>query len=330
MTDVAVDVTADNAAAARDKGLMEAEGLAFDQLAARLSMGEAAHRPDNATLASLVQSFDIQNENPRAGRYIGTLSVQFKPGPTRAYLQKKGRAFSEARSQPLVLLPILHQGGRKILWEETTPWRAAWEKVSTRTGLVPLILPVGDAADAALLDANGAEEGRGEALAALAQKYQAGGVVVAVIDAVPQTPWSLTIKRFDAHGAAQEALQPISLEASSAKDQTAVWAKAVGDVQQGLEKKWKQENQATAKAMEGPVSTLRVRAGVSSLAAWNDLRDRMSHVPGVARVTVTRMSRGAIDADVLFHGDLASLPETMAAAGVVLKQTPQGWLVENP
>ena len=79
LTDISADVTADTASHARDQALTQAEHTAYEQLCARLSVPDSAAKVSDDSVASLVQSFDVQSEKLSAVRYIGVFTIHFKP-----------------------------------------------------------------------------------------------------------------------------------------------------------------------------------------------------------------------------------------------------------
>ncbi|GIL39337.1 DUF2066 domain-containing protein [Roseiterribacter gracilis] len=89
--DITVDASADSAVAARDKAIAQGYARAFDKLAERLVANQgAAPHPDLAQLDSMVRDFEVQTERGSATRWIGTLTVRFRPDRTQAYLSRNG------------------------------------------------------------------------------------------------------------------------------------------------------------------------------------------------------------------------------------------------
>src|SRR5258707_407858 len=86
ITDVASDVTADSAVHARDQAIAEAQRSVLDMLLERLNAEKSvATKLSSDDIATLVQSFEVQNEKRSSVRYIGTFSVQFKPNAVRNF-----------------------------------------------------------------------------------------------------------------------------------------------------------------------------------------------------------------------------------------------------
>src|SRR5690606_41822624 len=64
-------------------------------------------------------------------------------------------------------LPIL------LLWDDPNPWRDAWTRVALGQALVPVIVPLADAADLVGISAEQAAAGERERLSAMARRYGA-------------------------------------------------------------------------------------------------------------------------------------------------------------
>jgi hypothetical protein len=79
VTNVDADVTADTAAHARDKALMQAQRAAYKQLCARFNAADDSGRLSDDDIAALVQSFEVQRERVSAVRYIGVYTIRFNP-----------------------------------------------------------------------------------------------------------------------------------------------------------------------------------------------------------------------------------------------------------
>src|ERR1700761_2623595 len=78
---VPVDVTAKNAAAARDSAIAVAQSKAFDQLIKQIVANpadQARLHPGQEQIESFVKDFGVDNERVSTVRYIGLYSVRFR------------------------------------------------------------------------------------------------------------------------------------------------------------------------------------------------------------------------------------------------------------
>ena len=99
---VAVDVTADTAAAARKKALTDGEAAAFRRLLERITLLEDRHRlPSLKTseISTFVQDFSVADEKTSSVRYLATLSYRFKRRDVREMLISYNISFAETPSK---------------------------------------------------------------------------------------------------------------------------------------------------------------------------------------------------------------------------------------
>src|SRR3546814_140056 len=182
VSDVAVDVTAGTAAAAREQAFVDGQRKAFRILLDRL--GADATRIDPETLpesqmTQVLQGFQVDQESTSAGRYVATLTYQFRPEEVRRLLQGQGIAFTETRSKPVVVIPIYRSDAGTRLWDSPNPWLDAWLDFPGGERLVPLVVPFGDLQDIRDVRAENALSGDRAALQAIADRHGAGSAPVA-------------------------------------------------------------------------------------------------------------------------------------------------------
>ena len=326
--DVAVDVTADSASHARDQAILQAQHAAFETLLARLNadVGLAEKEGDN-NLAAIVQGFEVQEERISSVRYIGTFTVQFKPGAVRNFLGKNGVTVNETRSPPVLVLPVVNTGGRFILWEDATKWRAAWDNAAHHGGFVPLVTPAGDLDDIKVLSTAEAVSGTPDSLQALTQKYQAGSALVAVLNADPDHPDAkqdlrLDLKAYDSAG--KPAGDPVHLSLPAAPDAKAMQSALESGIKQAradMEQRWKQAN----KAPKSPLVHLPVTAPIANLVDWATLKGKIATVPNISRLDVLSLSRDGVAMEIEFRGDIPQLQTALTQKGLALEEVAGAW-----
>ena len=176
-----VDASADSTAAARALGLRRGQAEALRLVMQRLvKQAEWSLLPTLAELdvEALVEGFRISNEKTGNGRYLATLSVQFKPGPLRDLLRAKGMAVTEVQSRPALLLPVLEDLQGLQAWGEHW-WQQEWSGYDIDNSPAPMLLPLGDLEDTQIANAEDILIGDPEKLQALNARYETDTVVVA-------------------------------------------------------------------------------------------------------------------------------------------------------
>lgn len=179
---VEVDVSANNAIAARDKAFEQAQREAFKRLAAQfMGPSEMAgfQAPEASVISPMIRDYEVTKEKLSKTRYIGAYTFRFKENYVQSYFgkyRKPGIAApfgnevtnaataseSDAPASPdmkknklslvnpnaaresYLILPFYQQGGQTALWSPYNAWMQAWR----RANMPPeLIVPVGDLSD---------------------------------------------------------------------------------------------------------------------------------------------------------------------------------------
>lgn len=151
VTGIEVNVAGDNAEDARAKGWKEAQKLAWQKLWASNRLGSGtAPALDPATIDSMVSAVVVEREQIGPRRYIARLGVIFDRARTGEYLGMQGQV---SRSAPLLVIPVLYQGGVATVFETRTPWQKAWAEFRTGASVIDYVRPNGGGADSLLLTA---------------------------------------------------------------------------------------------------------------------------------------------------------------------------------
>lgn len=172
VADVIIDKTAKNAVVARNEAMVEAQRVSFQKLAERNMTADAFKTlklPDDKTIMTLVQDFEIKNEQLSATRYVANFTVRFREG-VKNYVNivMPLAVATEAQAAPtegttggreiltlvsntprnILLLPYLESiSGKSLLWEDANPWRAAWQAVNPQLKNGKVTIPLGDISD---------------------------------------------------------------------------------------------------------------------------------------------------------------------------------------
>lgn len=323
--DIAVDVTADSAAAARDRAIVEAQRKAFDQLLLSLSTpADIARLPplgDDA-ISDMVLDFEIESENASTVRYIGKMAFRFRAGPVREYLEQGGVGYAVGATRPALVVPVLTRDGANLLWDEGNDWLRAWSQDSVDQTLVQIAVPLGDLGDIAALDAAQALNGDIAALQGLAQRYGAGDVVVAeaavaIDQAGDEARLTLEARRYAPSGLVgtmQETLTAPGGEAAL----PGLYTQAAQRVSTYLQEAWKQENLVSSTGEQH----LDVMASFTGLEDWVDLKRRLADVAMVRRADVREISRSRARLDLVYVGSQAQLTRALAQYDLSLVPAP--------
>ena len=319
------DVTADNAAAARDQAFVQAQQNAFRKLAERLLSDEDARAlamPEATDISAMIKNFEITDEKIAPVRYAATYTFRFKGDAVHEFLSGQGKAFTDVRSKPVLVVPFYQQGAQTVLWGAANPWLAAWSRIESYQGLVPVIVPIGDVSDVADMTGDKALTYQAQNLYDLTMRYGAGEAIILVAapgggdEAAPPNfvPAALSVSLYRTDNGAPEMTQKIQVGAADAEDGETIFDAGVRKVRETLLHDWK------SKTMVGPAqgNNLKAHVSFSSLQEWADTQKALSRVQGVSDVQLVSLTPGGAQIDLVFQGSEDRLRLALAQADMTL------------
>jgi len=324
---VAVDVTAETAAAAREEALAIGEKKALQRLFERLTLSEDRdYLPDlnGEERALLVRDFTVAEEKTSAVRYLATLNYRFNAEEVRNLLIDYGVPFAETSSKPVLVLPAYEAAGALVLWDDPNPWRAAWRTRPVVEGLVPLVLPVGDLADIAAMGVEQAVAGDRQRLDALARRYRTGDVLVAhaILGLDPDGGRPLLevlVARYSPTGPEHTTAE--TFRSAEGESTEALLARAAAALAAAIEDDWKRDNLMQF----GRPGVTAVAVPIGGLADWLAVRARLGRVAVVRRFDLVLLSRDEARINLHYLGDIDQLTLALAQADLILTEQNGEW-----
>ncbi len=318
---VKVDINAANPNSARDQAIREAQAKAWVELYKRLVPGGAnPPRMSENDIARMVQGFEIDEEKVSATRYVGSITVRFRPNAVRDAIGGVGSAqIIEPPAKPFVVLAVTVTDGRTLLWEDRTPWRAAWEERPVTSSLVPLVVPDGELSDAQAIGTDEALSGNADALNRIAQRYNAGGVIVlrAEVPSAGPTPGRglvVDVSRYGLDGTRDT--QTVTVKSDAADRPTDILARAVTAVGAQLDEGWRRNNVTAT----GPEQTTLVRVPLTAVSDWVETRKRLTGIGAVTRNDLVSLSRNEALVSLTHRGDPTALAQVLSKRDLGLSQ----------
>jgi hypothetical protein len=321
---VPVDVTAGSVGEARDRGLTQGRIAGFRRILERIVAREdlpQVPQQNAEQIIEMVRDFSIANERSSAVRYLAELTVRFNPNAVRLLLRNAGVPFTETVSKPLVVVPVMMSGGAASLWGSV--WHDTWLRSERDGGLLPLIVPTGDAEDNAQVTAAVATSKNVPALLALAERHRAGGVLIvaANIEGGGSIGMTLTEIRPDTDPT------ELSVTHSGAPGQAApeVIAGAVATAVTAAADSWRRRNRVTF----GTRNQMTALVPVTDLKEWLNIRARLGNVALVDQVDVQAMTRDRVQITIHFAGEEEQLRLAVAQHNLSFTEQSGVWVLEN-
>jgi hypothetical protein len=308
--DVKIDATAESATSARDLAIAQGARQSFTKLFRRLTaMAVWSKQPQlmDAQAQRLVQSTLINNERRSTTRYLAEVGYNFNPAAVRQLLRNSGVAFTETRSRPALVIPLVGDSA----FDAMSPWAKVWSEVSYRQGLVPMILPQADAADLEFLARSDLRQLDWAGLAPLVRRYNASEVVIAIA-----SPDSKTVQAVE--------ITPAGRTASSfayANPNLVGIADAITDK---AAEAWKNRSSVDY----GSRARLTADVQFENLEQWAKIRASLSNVRAISDLDVIGLARNEAEIDLAYFGRVEQLRDAMAQQNLTLAASPDGYTLQ--
>ena len=352
VSEIQVDVEAGDRAAARDQAFSQGQAEALQVLFERLGVADqvSAGTLTPAEQASLLLSMRVLEERTAPQRYIGRLAYTFRPESVRTFLRDRGIAYVEpaatapvapvvpdgaatpetsdevsdeatdARTRPLLIVPVWRDGVIVRVWDSPNPWFDAWQNLQQDDSGPAFQTPYGDLDDVSALTPDQALSGNEAALDTLAGRYAASEVLVALAEAEGDV---LTVTLIEPGPA-----DPLQERFSIAGDPTdpGLLREAAAGVLRRLDGGGEAEDAEAA----GPAARLQpigpgtagtrmpVRVILGQPRDWYVIRERLATNPTVSGASVRRLSTGVVEIELAFLGSEFELAQSLAEQGLVL------------
>lgn len=174
---VKVDVYAKDADSARHAGWRMAQRQAWRMLWTRTHGGGGAPALSDSQLEAMISGIEMEYEQSGPNRYVATLGILFDRARTGQLLGVSGNVM---RSPPLLVIPVMWDGGSAVSYERINEWQKAWARYRTGDSAIDYVRVAGSVADPILLNAG--QTGRRGRLwwRVLLDQYGAADVVIPI------------------------------------------------------------------------------------------------------------------------------------------------------
>ena len=152
--------------------------VAWQMLWTRTHGGSGAPALSDSQLEGMISGIEIEYEQAGPNRYVATLGVMFDRARTGQLLGVTGS--NVVHSPPLLVIPVLWDGGSAVSYERINEWQRAWARFRTGDSAIDYVRVAGSIADPILLNAG--QTGRRGRLwwRVLLDQYGAADVVIPI------------------------------------------------------------------------------------------------------------------------------------------------------
>jgi Uncharacterized protein conserved in bacteria (DUF2066) len=312
---VKVDATADSATAARGIARLDGQRRALTEVIDHLTGStddSKLPKLDDKAITDMVVSFEVANEKMSAVRYLADYTFHFRAAKVRQLLRNAGIALSESPGKPVVVVPVLQDGDKSVLWDDPNPWREAWAQLSPPPGPTRLSVPFGGLADLSVIDAGQARSGDRQALTAIAQHNDGDEALVAAAttrrqgDQVAGLDISLKRYRLGQLSNSQTMTIAVNPGESEADFMKRAVAAVAADIEHGMPPASEKE------------ASLDAIVPIASLGDWVAMQQRLAAVPAIHKVDLLSLSRQQAKIEIKYVGNPDQLKSSLAEADLDL------------
>lgn len=342
VSDIEASATGSNATEARLAAMQNVNKAAFAKLLENLGQNPAmadAVKPDQ--IEGAIEGFQILSEQMSSKSYTVKMAVTFIPDAANSLIQQAASAqlqaapasvladrpsASPALAQPVLILPLLHDYGRTMLWEESNGWRSLWSsKGASQPGI---ILPLGDLTDVSSVDIGRVEKRDPSLLRQLATRYHAGVIIVADASerAQPQglkLDVSLQPVFMENPDSSHFMAESFSIQGSSEQE---LFSRAVDESLRRIAGQGK-NTAANTQPYDGPAQQVKLVVPLQRIDEWVRVRQILENTPQINSVQLLAISATQADVMIRFNCDMAQMAATLSRSGGSLQQQQGYWIL---
>ncbi len=327
---VKVDVTADDAVSAQEQAFHQAQIQAFNILANRMvAEGDVPKMtvPDANIIATMIKDFEVSNERISTVRYVGEYTFHFDPKSLGNYFSITGVQYTDTKSKPLLILPVLQKNGKTTIWGLENIWMKSWSGKQFGAALVPVEVPIGDLDDVGDINDDNALRFERKNLDRMLLRYNAreAAIVIAVPDKTlagleneQESSGNLRISIYRTDRGSAEYVSEFVLKAESGQSVTQHYQRAVLLSFQALQKNWKKRTAASAAQSR----YFYVRMPINNLRELVEAQNVLRTLPGLSKISVISIKPIETRLLLTFRGNENRLREALRSGSSYLLSQP--------
>jgi hypothetical protein len=343
-----LEARAADAVTAKDRAIADGQQAAFRSLLKRLVPVTAYRRLDalrETRAADLIDGFAVRSERNSSTEYIASYDFSFQPDGVRRLLDQAGIPYVDRQAEPLALVPVYRAPGTGAGAQEafseargSDAWMYAWKALDLANTITPVTLkPAKSGVRPDVV--NAVASGDVSATRAFASDYQAGTIVLALLEPDPGS------RHVRVTLAGQDSAGPFKLVRSyrlQGTDLTYTAELAAVISLAVIEGRWKFTNASGGGSYSAGVSTggamtafagqgdaLRIAVEFSGMGEWQVISRQLAQTPNVADLEVEGLSARGARVALKYPGGPERLANALTEHGLTLRSAGGGWVLSR-
>jgi len=309
-TELSVDVTAENAAVAREKAMNQATRQAVYNTAASFTGADGLqllNQMRHDQLLNFIVETTVLEEKSSNIRYMARLQLVVDATLLKQYLQEKDIPVSAASMPDILVIPVFRPQptDTALLWEDNNAWRAAWIAYGQKNGLGKIrLLPPDMASVISAAPTTGLDTA---AIQAISTRFGKTAIYIAdaayngnVLDVRLTNATTGKTENFSQNGELSDEL----------------FNQSIAEVVQNI---LRSQSQNQMMIISDQVDTIGVLATFGTLQQWLQTENTIRNLTPVQDVRVQAAGNGRVQFQIDFSGGLPSLNRAMNEASFTLE-----------
>ena len=312
---IAVDATSSSASQAQDIAIVSGRTRAWTKLLQRLTKAQDFSKIpvlDDTAITRMIRTYRFANERRSTTRYMADITYVFNADAVRHFLRAANIAYADMQARPILVIPMAPG------YAPHSAWTAIWANPKYATGVAPLVLPTGDALDAAALSALNFRTAEWQDVEPSASRAHAAE---AYLVWVSQGKDALTIKLKRLAAANSPPIPDVTVPIAPGMNGRKVYQNAADAAAAAIIEDWKLRSAIDFNRR----SKLIAEVHINSLADWSQLLQKLGTVPTITDVGVVAMNTGEARIAITYAGNPEQLHDLIAQANLDLSNDDGVW-----
>ena len=320
VTGIRVDATAASATEAQNIAIAKGRPQAWTALFHRLTRQQdwsKQPRLDDATLTKILRGYSVANEKRSTTRYVADITYVFNPDAVTKVLQGANISYVQTAASKTVLVIPISPG-----YSPSAPWAQAWKDPSLSGGIVPVVLPTGDALNNSALNSIGIGTVTWADIQPIASRARATEAVVVQAN-VGGGKVTVQMRRLAPGGL--QAMATVSSPVVAGQTPAQAYVVAAQAANGIIQNAWKSKyvvnfNQQT---------NLTAEVRISSLEDWAQIQAKLASISTVGNVTVVAMDMGQARLSISYVGSADQLRSALGETNLSLTNDGGTWTLSR-